>query len=134
MRRVNSRHAVCRKTAYVARATCSQPNWVELACLRGAAGTVRAARAVVVSAEVDGLAAEGAAVVDERLGFLDGHCVDLAVFVFGVGVCVGIDRGNLRQGWGGRRFSSERDRAWVLVFLCSDAADGCCRLWVLGRE
>lgn len=37
--------------------------------------------------------------VDERLGFLDGHCVDLGVFVFGVGVCVGIDRGNLRQGW-----------------------------------
>jgi hypothetical protein len=38
-----------------------------------AARAMRAPRAVVMSAEVNCLAAKGAAVVDERLVFLDGH-------------------------------------------------------------
>lgn len=38
-----------------------------------AAGAMCAAGAVVVGAEVDGLAAERAAAVDEFLEFLDGH-------------------------------------------------------------
>jgi hypothetical protein len=41
--------------------------------LVGAAVAGVAAAAVVVSAKVDGLAAESAAVVDERLVLLDGH-------------------------------------------------------------
>lgn len=41
--------------------------------LVGAAVAGVAATAVVVSAKVDGLAAESAAVVDERLVLLDGH-------------------------------------------------------------
>ena len=41
----------------------------------GTASAVAALWAVVVRAKVDCLAAERAAVVDELLTFLDGHCV-----------------------------------------------------------
>ncbi|KAK0722148.1 hypothetical protein B0T26DRAFT_204447 [Lasiosphaeria miniovina] len=47
----------------------------------GAAGAVRTAGAVVVGAEVDCSTAERAAVVDELLVFLDGHCGGCVYFV-----------------------------------------------------
>ena len=79
----------CRIAAYVLHSTMMsrgrQPNWVELACQCScqcthprsssirATRTVGAQGAIVVCAEVNSLAAERAAVVDEGLVFLDIH-------------------------------------------------------------
>jgi len=58
---------------------------------------VRAARAVVVGPKVDCLAAKGAAVVDEDLGLLDGHCDGMREQSVADLVTIGADEDESRQ-------------------------------------
>ena len=72
-----ARHADCKNPAYAASPRGAAVSPIGRDCKedsRGAPGTMGAAGAVIMSAKIDGLAAKRAAVVDERLGFLDGHC------------------------------------------------------------